>query len=925
MSITILLDSLANQECFPSDLALGDLKIFIEDLVVCFDQCVERKETYIGGPEQSGSVAVFIPLLLHKFFDLSKFSLATTLNNRKSDQEYLSAQQNVELRKEIYSRYPVLQKKVTIAAQNWRQNTVNILCRWQSDKSEIAQVIFGLTAADKKLGNIVDLGSAYGDEHENGQQSLILALSCGRKIAYKPRCLSLEQNFYRFAGQLGFSELYQPKYISKEQYGWMEYIPQLECENKAQVSNYYYQAGLLLSLLYALEAEDIHHANVIAYGSQPVLIDLETLFHHRDDSTKSIDNQNSCLSLGNHTVLKTHFIPQYLSLASEQELAAIFPVYGDNTPENNSTPRLNAKPIAVNNYVDEFIDGFTAGYLRLMNNKPLLTSPDGPLKIFDGCSARYVCRTTQTYARLIQAACHPNYLLDSAGEQAICDKLNIDVEARQFLGTLLDSEKRSLLRAEIPRFTHRVDHKALYSNGETFDHEFFNLSGIELCQAKIRNMDQSDLAGQVRLIKHSFGLVNSHQVARNPKIELNSKANFQALCETTALSIAQFITQEAIPHQNSKIWTLFKNDAQGRACLDPTNSSLFDGYLGILLFLAHLQNRFPDFSPLELQMRHTQMLVEQAINNDKTNQRGVGFSGLGGLLYGLSQFKKLWPQEQWIAPLGQKVLNLLCGMAGSDKQLDIIGGSAGAILALLSYFKMSGEKQALSIANSFAENLLRHFQTKGHLGWQTDNGNVLAGFAHGNAGIAYALIQLSTVSDKPQLVDCATAAMKFESDLYNSAIDNWPDRRFDSEQEQKEQAMTAWCHAAVGIGMSRLHLKSKRNSVLPDFVETDIKRALAHLSKRSIINNDGLCHGNFGNFELLCLAKEHGMLNVEETQHAEALITQRVHFISKNGLGMMGLTGFTPVSLMNGWAGIGMQLLRFAQPANTPSILLLDC
>jgi lantibiotic modifying enzyme len=882
MKATALHENLPNNECFPSELALGDLKIFTKELLACFDECVKEKDDFIGEPEQSGSVAVFLALLLHKFFDLSKSSLATYLNNRNREQKHLDAQQCAELREKIYSKYPLLQKKITIASQNWLQNTVNILCSWQSDKNEIAQVIFGVTAAVNKLGNIVALDSAHGDEHENGQQSLILELSCGRKIAYKSRCLSLEQNFYVFASQLGSTELYQPQYLSKAHYGWMEYIPQLECENKTQVSHYYYQAGLLLSLLYALEAEDMHHENVIACGSQPVLIDLETLFHHRDDSTKRIDNQEPCLSLGNHTVLKTHFIPQYLSLASEHELAAIFPVYGNNTPVNNSTPLLNSKPLAVNDYIDEFIDGFKTGYLRLIKNKALLTSPDGPLKIFDGCSARYVCRSTQTYARLIQAASHPNYLLSSASEQAICDKLNIDVEDRQFLGPLLESEKKSLLRAEIPRFTHRVDRNALCSNGETFGQDFFNLSGIELCRAKIRNMDKTDLAGQVRLIKHSFGLVNPNLITRIPKFVVNSETNLQALCESTALSIGQFVVQEAIPHQNGNIWTLLKNDGQGRACLEPINSSLFDGYLGILLFLSHLQSRFPAFSQLELQIKNTQWLLEQALNNDRANHSGSGFSGLGGLLYALSQFKKLWPQEHWIEAIAKKTLNLISAMAMKDKQFDIIGGSAGAILSLLSYFKQSGEKQALNIACQFAENLLTHFQPKGQIGWKTAEGKVLTGFSHGNAGIAYALMQLSQFCENPQFVECAIAAMKFESDQYMPEIDNWSDRRFSDVDEQKKEAMTAWCHGVIGIGISRLGLKNNPTATLPDFFDKDIKRALSHLLKHSFINNDGLCHGNFGNFELLALSKEHGMLNIEEAQQTNALITERIRFISKN-------------------------------------------
>ena len=40
--------------------------------------------------------------------------------------------------------------------------------------------------------------------------------------------------------------------------------------------------GGYLAILYALEATDFHFENLIAAGEQPVLIDLETLFHPRE-------------------------------------------------------------------------------------------------------------------------------------------------------------------------------------------------------------------------------------------------------------------------------------------------------------------------------------------------------------------------------------------------------------------------------------------------------------------------------------------------------------------------------------------------------------------------------------------------------------------------------------------------------------------
>lgn len=905
-------------ESFPQNIKLGALEIFREDLEPCFNQCVQDKHLNFIGQQDSSDVVVFLPLLLNKVFDLSKMSLATILN-KTSNQDNNTTKSNAEVKNEINSKYPVLKQKIEIASQNWKNNTCKLIQRWQHDKSEIAQTFFGLD----DIGHIVSLGSSQGDEHQGGQQTLIIELSGGHKIAYKPRCLDLEQNFYRFAEQIGFSELYQPKYVSRKNYGWMEYIPHRDCENKIQLADYYYQAGLILSLLYALEAEDIHHENIIARGAQPVVIDLETLFHHRDDSTKTKGGEHSSLIPGNHTVLKTHFIPQYLKLAPAKELAAIFPVFENETPLLNSIPRLNQQLVAVNEYVDDFVRGFETGYRRLVSCQLVLLNVNGPFKLFAGCRARYLSRSTQVYSRLIQASSHPKYLQSFDEQSSLFKKLRLDLVGRKFLSVLLDAEEAQLSRAEIPLFTHMVDKKTVFKDGQIVDSDYFSMTGLELALYKITNMNEEDLAGQVKLIKHSFELVNPKPSVNRPKFIVKVEMDFKQRCETTAYSIGQYLLQEGMQHQSGIIWPLFKFDGVERTCLDPTNHSLYDGYLGIQVFLAHLQKRFPELCERQEIIDKIQTQINLAIKN-YSEHNGCGFSGLGGVLYALSLFGNLWPKEKWIKENAQKILYLMQPLPASEDKLDIVGGSAGAILSLISYFKQSGTQQALNIASDFAENLVSHFQDKGQIGWQTNEGNVLCSFAHGNAGIGYALMQLAQLTPNKQFIHCALAAMEFESNEYKQDIGNWLDKRFDTEDEQKKQSMTAWCHGAVGIGMSRLSLKTNVKTQLPNFIDNDIDRALVHLSKQPIINDEGLCHGNFGNFELLIMAKQQGLLNVKEEQRALWMIAERSKIITENGIIKKNTGTFTSLSLMNGWAGVGYQLLRFSQPEKTPSILLLD-
>lgn len=903
-------------ESFPQNIKLGVLEAFRDELVSCFNSCVQDKQLFIGSSQCTPTVTPFLPLLLNKIFDLSKMSLATILQNPGAA-DHGPETCHTAAKKEVGEKYPVLLQKIHVATQNWRSNTSQIIQRWDTDKDDIAKEFFN----GSELGTIVSLGSSQGDEHEGGQQSLLIELSDGRKIAYKPRCLAIEQNFYRFAKELGFSELYQPKYLLRQDYGWMEYIPQQECATNTQVADYYFQAGLLLSLLYALEAEDIHHENIIARGAQPVVVDLETLFHHRDDSTVTATGAAPWLNLGNHTVLKTHFIPQCRLLESKKELSAIFAVFDDKVPTRNSLPRFQQQPIAVNDYIAQFIAGFKTGYLRLIAAKAGLLKHDGPLKLFAGCRARYICRPTKTYARLIQASSHPKYLQCVDTQAALFEKLKLDVAGRQFLARLLEAEQSQLLRAEIPIFTHHVDQTAIYRAGKLIDKAYFALSGLDLCRQKIANMNESDLAGQVQLIKHAFELSKPKPTVYKPKINIQPDMDFTVLCETSAYAIGRFLLNEGMPHQNGTIWPLFKFDGVDRTYLEPTNSSLYDGYLGIYLFLAHLQQRFTELCQRELIINQAQAQLHQAINNFSDHD-GCGITGLGGMLYSLSQLAKLWPQQEWIKQYGQRALQLIEPFSADDDNAGIIDGSAGAILSLLSYYHHTGVQHTLDVACCFGDSLLRNFNRNHQPGWQTYGDEVLSGFAHGNAGIGFALMQLAQAANNEKFSQCAAAALEFESSQYKAEIGNWPDKRLAADIEKKNWAMTAWCHGAVGIGMSRLALANDGD--LPEFISRDIDRSLTHLLAQPIIKSEGLCHGNFGNFELLMMAKQRGLLTDEQEQQRLSLIVEQIKFINKEGLTHHNPELFTPFSLMNGWAGVGYQLLRFAQPENVPNILLFN-
>lgn len=136
--------------------------------------------------------------------------------------------------------------------------------------------------------------------------------------------------------------------------------------------------------------------------------------------------------------------------------------------------------------------------------------------------------------------------------------------------------------------------------------------------------------------------------------------------------------------------------------------------------------------------------------------------------------------------------------------------------------------------------------------------------------------------------------------------------------------MTAWCHGAPGIGLSRLRAFELTNDEsFRREAEVAVKTTSGELRKRTS-SSFCLCHGSSGNSELLLSAsealKDGECRNLIETIALEAAFDHRhdEHWLC----GIPG-GGETP-NLMLGIAGIGYQFLRLYDSRSNPSVLRIS-
>jgi lantibiotic modifying enzyme len=270
-----------------------------------------------------------------------------------------------------------------------------------------------------------------------------------------------------------------------------------------------------------------------------------------------------------------------------------------------------------------------------------------------------------------------------------------------------------------------------------------------------------------------------------------------------------------------------------------------------------------------------------------------------------------------------------------DPELDLIGGLAGTLLGLQSTIRVVGGTLPPSALSTAGRRLAAAAtpQTWG-AAWQTEaaaaGGPPLLGLGHGAAGIALALAEIAAVNDDADLRQASAGGFEYERGWFDPDFVGWPDLRNVDAAGEPTGWMTAWCHGALGIGLSRLRLARLTAEPLAIAEASSALQAARHLvvSAGTALHGGhtsdcSACHGLAGVVELLIVAAE--ALGVPDHRRAARraaglLLEQRD---TADGVWPCGLPGAGEVpGLMLGTAGIALTLLRAAGAVEVPTPLL---
>jgi type 2 lantibiotic biosynthesis protein LanM len=857
---------------------------------------------------------------------------------------YINRLRQPEIMEQLFREYPVLSEQIASRLEKWTAFSLEFLKHLCEDWPPL-RPFFGSSTP----GALVKIQNS-GDTHRHGRSVMIASFASGERIVYKPRSLVADERFQQLLAWLNARgaqpEFRVLKILDRGEHGWSEFVSPAPCITHAELSRFYQRQGGYLALLYAMEACDFHCENVIASGEHPVLIDLETLFSPRLDHfswQRANDLAGAALAC---SVLGVGLLPQRIRDNEEQtgvDVSGLGTCPGQLTPErvpqweradtdemrmvrkrieipgSENRPTLNGHQVNPVEYTEPVAGGFAETYrLLLKNRSELLTI----FKRFSAVEVRVIARPTQRYAKLLNESFHPDLMRNRCSYMAHFDLLHAETAYRPSLDRLVDAEQKDLLRGDIPLFSTTPSSRDIWTTSGERIENCVSESGMSLAEQRIGHLCPGDLERQLWIVRASMATLGSDSDGPTRKALSAAMPENQAAIPDELISTAREIGDRlaelafGTDGDGDAVWIGLVPAGEREWRLSPLGADLYDGLPGIILFLAYLgmlsgETRYSSLAKDALKT------VRDQIEQFPFSGNIGAFSGWGGVIYLFAHLGVLWADRSLFSE-AEQLLTSVSTLIETDKKLDVIGGAAGYALSLLALHKCNPSARTLETARACGEHLLGRAQAaKLGIGWYCISGAAapLTGFAHGNAGIAYALLAIARSTGEARFEQAALRAFDYERSLYSPEQRNWPDLR----STAGTGFVSAWCHGAPGIGLSRLC--SLRLSSDSQFAE-EIEAALT-TTAQSFSGNHTLCHGDLGNADILLFASE-TLKNSDWRLYADQIATTAIKNARRTGWICGNSLGVESPGLMTGLAGIGYALLRLGAPTHVPSVLALE-
>lgn len=103
----------------------------------------------------------------------------------------------------FFAEYSLLARVLINSIEQWIEVCAEFLERLKVDRNQIAHFFFD----GEQIGTVIEINAECADRHHYGRTVFLLTFADGRRLVYKPRCMDIDEAFFKCVAWLNEENL----------------------------------------------------------------------------------------------------------------------------------------------------------------------------------------------------------------------------------------------------------------------------------------------------------------------------------------------------------------------------------------------------------------------------------------------------------------------------------------------------------------------------------------------------------------------------------------------------------------------------------------------------------------------------------------------------------------------------------------------